>query len=93
MLAFFDNTTGIVVVIIAIVLLFGASQLPKLARSLGEAGRELKKAQRETESGDQQPQPAVPVQTGDDHVTLSKADLEALLDEREARAKNHPPVN
>lgn len=89
MLAFFDNTTGIVVVIIAIVLLFGASQLPKLARSLGEAGRELKKAQRETEAGDQ---PAVASRTDDDRVTLSKADLQALLDERDARAKNQPPV-
>lgn len=86
MLAFFDNTTGIVVVIIAVVLLFGTSQLPKLARSLGEAGRELKKAQHEAETDHR---PAGAERNDDaDLVTLSKADLQALLDERDARAKN-----
>lgn len=39
------NDTGILVVVLAIVLLFGASQIPKLARNLGEASREFKKAQ------------------------------------------------
>lgn len=88
MLAFFDNTTGIVVVILAVVLLFGASQIPKLARSLSEAGREPKKAQREIEADHQ---PAVTERNGEsDLVTLSKADLQALLDEHDARAKNQP---
>jgi TatA/E family protein of Tat protein translocase len=38
------NDTGILVVLVALVLLFGASQIPKLARNLGEAGREFRKA-------------------------------------------------
>lgn len=38
------NDTGILVVVLAVVLLFGASRLPKLARNLGEAGREFRKA-------------------------------------------------
>jgi sec-independent protein translocase protein TatA len=76
----------IIVVVIAVVLLFGAGQLPKLARSVGEASKEFKKSQHEAE---QQP-------SGDDKITLSKSELDALLAEREARAKREsgtPPTN
>ena len=43
----FLSDTGIVVAVIAFVALFGASQIPKLARNLGEAGREFRKAHAE----------------------------------------------
>ena len=36
-----------ILVLIAVLLFFGPSQLPKMARGLGEALREFKKAQRE----------------------------------------------
>jgi TatA/E family protein of Tat protein translocase len=49
MLAFVSDT-GIVVAVIAFVALFGASQIPKLARNLGEAGREFRKAHAELTS-------------------------------------------
>ncbi len=39
-----------IIVIGIIVLVFGASQLPKLARSLGQAKSEFEKGQRETRS-------------------------------------------
>ncbi|HET6874289.1 MAG TPA: twin-arginine translocase TatA/TatE family subunit [Acidimicrobiales bacterium] len=39
------NDTGILVVLVAVVLLFGASRIPKLARNLGEASKEFKRAQ------------------------------------------------
>jgi sec-independent protein translocase protein TatA len=39
-----------IVVIAVVVLLFGASQLPKLARSLGEAKNEFEKAQKTDET-------------------------------------------
>jgi sec-independent protein translocase protein TatA len=77
----------IIVVVIAVVLLFGAGQLPKLARSVGEASKEFKKSQHEAEQ--QQP-------SGDDKITLSKSELDALLAEREARAKREsgtPPTS
>ncbi|HLY82069.1 MAG TPA: twin-arginine translocase TatA/TatE family subunit [Acidimicrobiales bacterium] len=79
----------LIVVVIAAVLLFGAGQLPKLARSVGEASKEFKKSQQEAEeqgkaesasSGSAAPK-------ADDKITLSKAELDALLDEREARAR------
>ena len=75
----------IIVVVIAVVLLFGAGQLPKLARSVGEASKEFKKSQAEAE---QQP-------SADDKITLSKSELDALLAEREARARREsgtPPT-
>jgi sec-independent protein translocase protein TatA len=39
----------------AVVLLFGASQLPKLARSLGEGLKEFKKAVKEAKEPDAEP--------------------------------------
>jgi len=44
------NDTGIIVLLVAVALLFGASQIPKLARNLGEAGREFRKAQTDIEA-------------------------------------------
>lgn len=44
----FGPDLGIVVVVILVVLL-GGSQLPKIARNVGTAGREFRKAQQEAE--------------------------------------------
>ena len=87
-------------IILAIILLaFGTSRLPKLARSMGEAQKEFKKGLSEKEKEEQEQRAAaaaaaaVPPVTPapDDKVTLSRAELEALLAEREARAKEPPP--
>lgn len=43
MLAFLDSPAEIGIVVLVIVLLFGGSQLPKLARSIGQAQKEFKK--------------------------------------------------
>lgn len=43
------GTTEIILILIVILLLFGAKKLPELARSIGDAIREFKKAQTETE--------------------------------------------
>ncbi|HEX3426146.1 MAG TPA: twin-arginine translocase TatA/TatE family subunit [Acidimicrobiales bacterium] len=85
----------LVVIILAIVLLFGVNRLPKMARNLGEANKEFKKAQREAEEETKADEakaaaakaeaakPAAPTDT----VTLSKAELDSLLAEREAKAR------
>ena len=39
----------LIVILLILVLLFGAKQLPKMARSLGESSRELKKGFREVQ--------------------------------------------
>jgi sec-independent protein translocase protein TatA len=49
-LAIFDSPSDIVIVLLVVVLLFGANQLPKLARSLGSAQREFKKGIEEGEA-------------------------------------------
>jgi TatA/E family protein of Tat protein translocase len=62
------NDTGILVVVLALVVLFGASRLPKLARNLGEAGKEFRKAQDE----------AAVKSSPDELVTMSRTELDAL---------------
>jgi TatA/E family protein of Tat protein translocase len=103
---------GIYVLIILLVVVFGGSQLPKIAKNLGGAGREFKKAQREAAAEEEadvrrkeaaappavsaapvvpptppvQPaaapaQPA-PAQASDDNITISRSELERILDEK-----------
>ncbi len=43
------GTPEIILIVIAIIVLFGASKIPELARSLGKATGEFKKAKEETE--------------------------------------------
>lgn len=76
------NDTGILVVLVAIVLLFGASRIPKLARNLGEASKEFKNAQ-DHAHGEAAPQAlAAPAET----VTMTRQQLDALL----SRASSQP---
>jgi sec-independent protein translocase protein TatA len=60
------GTDFIWVVVIAVVVIFGGSQLPKIARNIGVAGKEFRKAQQESEAEDQAraaaPSPAPAVQ-------------------------------
>ena len=94
-------------ILIAVIVLFGGSQLPKLARNAGEAMKEFKKAHEEATSSPlastgnmgstTSSAPAAPQVTPaalpsgsaapDDHVTLTRSELDALLADREARAK------
>lgn len=111
---------ALIILVLALVLLFGAGQLPKLARNIGEASKEFKKAQEEKEAeaaaareaaadaarqappvGSAVPPPPTPLppttaSSPDDKITLSKGELDALLAEREARARREaqsPPNN
>ncbi len=110
-------------VLLVVVVLFGGSQLPKLAKNAGEAMKEFRKAHDEASqspeaasspgaaSGFAQPATATvappalaPAQTAtasppvvqqaqaaapgtEEKVTLSRAELDALLADREARAR------
>ena len=97
-------------VVFAVIVLFGGSQLPKLARNSGEALKEFRKAHSETTEPAPQvasraaqvlpPSPPVvtpPVAhvpasevvapTAEERVTLSRAELDALLAAREAQAR------
>jgi sec-independent protein translocase protein TatA len=92
---------GLIVLVVAIVVLVGGSQLPKIARNLGLAGKEFRKAQHEAEDEERDraakaaapppPQAVGPVSqapaAGEESVTLSKSELDALLQAREEQAR------
>jgi len=78
--------TELLIVLAIVFLLFGATRLPKLAKSLGEASKEFKKGVAESENEQNNPTPKP-----DDKVTMTNAELDALLAEREARARRDAP--
>ena len=53
------GSDALIVAIVALVVLFGGSQLPKLARNVSAAGQELRKAQREAEADPAGRQPSL----------------------------------
>ena len=72
--------TELIIVLIIVLLLFGAAKLPKLARSMGEAQREVKRGLHE--ESQELPEPAP-----DEKVTMTRAELDAMLAERESKAR------
>lgn len=75
----------LIILLLVILLLFGSAKLPKLARSLGEAQKEFKKGVAEVNAEPARPAP-------EEKVTMTKAELDAMLAEREAEVrKNAPP--
>ena len=101
----------LIIILVIVLLLFGTTRLPKLAKSLGEASREFKKGAEEREAEEAAkaaqtapiapttpPAPAPPVASppapaGDpnEQVTMSRAELDALLAERERSASRDVP--
>lgn len=75
----------LIIILLVILLLFGSTKLPKLAKSLGEAQKEFKKGVADVDS----PPPAKPA--ADEKVTMTKAELDAMLAEREAQARKEAP--
>jgi sec-independent protein translocase protein TatA len=71
----------LIILLIIVLLLFGAAKLPRLARSMGEAQREFKKGLREP--GDE----VAPAPAPDEKVTMTRAELDAMLAERESKAR------
>ena len=72
--------TELIVILLIVLLLFGGAKLPKLARSLGEAKKEFEKASDEPADADAK-------KKGEESVTMTKAELDALIAEREANAR------
>ena len=54
------GSTEILLIVLVILLLFGPSQIPKMARGFGQAIREFKKAQREISDELERDPPAQP---------------------------------
>lgn len=79
----------LLIVLAIVALLFGGSQLPKLARSLGSAKSEFEKGIREGkhEAVDDTESSAPAAET----VTMTRAELDTLLAQREAQARGDAP--
>ena len=110
---------GIIVLVIALIVLVGGSQLPKLARNVGMAGKEFRKAQQEAEEDAEKDRaakaakdatvpppaalspaaaaaaapPAAPAASPEGSITLTPAQLDALLKAREEQVKGQAPSN
>ena len=76
----------LIIFLLVILLLFGSTKLPKLAKSIGEASKEFKKGVAEADSAPESAKPA-----SDEQVTMTKAELDAMLAEREAQARREAP--
>ena len=83
------GATELIIVLLVVLLLFGSTKLPKLARSLGQASQEFKQGVSETTKDDPEALPAAPKPT--DKVVMTQAELDALLAEREAQARKDTP--
>lgn len=77
----------LIVILLVVLLLFGSSKLPSLARSIGEASKEFKKGALHSDEPPSKDEPAPATDT----VTLTRAELDALVAERAAKARQDQP--
>ena len=49
------GTTELIIILVVVVLLFGSTRLPKLARSMGQASKEFKRGVSEGAADDEEP--------------------------------------
>jgi sec-independent protein translocase protein TatA len=89
----------LIIILLVVLLLFGSTKLPKLAKSLGEASKEFKKGVGDSDapampaSATSAP-PAAPAAVEppvEEKVTLTRAELDALLAAREAQVRRAEP--
>ena len=78
--------TELIIILVIVLLLFGSTRLPRLARSLGQASKEFRKGVHERDAEDE---PAEP--DPDKPVTMTQAELDAMLAERERQARQDTP--
>ncbi len=76
----------LIIFLLVILLLFGSTKLPKLAKSLGEAQKEFKKGVAESEAEGKRP-----AAIEEEKVTMTQSQLDAMLAEREAEARRNSP--
>jgi sec-independent protein translocase protein TatA len=76
----------LIILLLVILLLFGSTKLPKLAKSLGEAQKEFKKGIAEADA-DEPPAKAL----SEEKVTMTKAEHDAMGAERAAQARKDAP--
>ena len=80
----------LIIFLLVILLLFGSTKLPKLAKSLGEAQKEFKKGVAESEA-EAKADATRPAAIEEEKVTMTQSQLDAMLAEREAQARRNSP--
>jgi sec-independent protein translocase protein TatA len=82
----------LLIILLVVLLLFGGAKLPKLARSLGEAKQEFERGTKNDDKPVESRVVDTPKATApsSESVTMSKEELERLIDER-ARRVVQPP--
>jgi sec-independent protein translocase protein TatA len=86
------GTPELLIILLVVLLLFGGAKLPKLARSLGEAKQEFERSTRNDDKPVESRVVDAPAAPASETVTMSKDDLEKLIDER-ARRVVPPPAD
>ena len=79
------GTTEIILVVAVLFLLFGASRLPQLAKSLGQSRKMFKEGMREAEEEEQAEKAQISSNTGTPQVSAMSD--EALAEEMRRRAE------
>ncbi len=80
----------LIIILVIVMVIFGGAKLPKLARSLREAKDEFETSSKaDPKKAEAKKDIALNAAKadGDEKVTMTKADLDALLAERELKAK------
>lgn len=85
LLGFIPQGTEWLLILLAIVLLFGASKLPQLAKSLGQSKRAFREGMEEAEE-EARLKSAQPKGTADKAASLKAVDDEELFEEARLRA-------
>ena len=83
----------LLIILLVLLLLFGGAKLPKLARSLGEAKQEFERGNKNDDGKPVETRvvpKTEPTPPATDSVTMSKEELEKLIDDR-ARRVVQPP--
>ncbi|MBV9216798.1 MAG: twin-arginine translocase TatA/TatE family subunit [Acidobacteria bacterium] len=84
------GTTEIILIVAVLFLLFGASRLPQLAKSLGQSRKAFKEGLREAEEGEVVDRVSAGSSAPRPQITeMSDADLEAEMKRRAAARAEH----
>ncbi len=78
--------TELIIILVIVLLLFGSTRLPKLARSLGQASKEFKEGVKDGTKD-------APAVDPDEPVTMTRAELDAMLAERESQSRKGDSSN
>src|SRR5438270_3543992 len=76
--------TELIIILVIVLVLFGSTRLPKLARSMGQSSKEFKKG---IDGDDDDEAASAKAKADEEPVTMTKGELDRLLAEREAAAR------